>query len=115
MESEEQITELLDKELPLTVVLWNDEFHSFPDVIDVTMTALDCDEDEAQQVAQIVDVIGLKVVEKSTDPKVLRESAKTFRSIGLSTSFLSPGIRLTLKFPLQLPFIRCQTRCHYPP
>ncbi|KAJ3050134.1 hypothetical protein HK097_008893 [Rhizophlyctis rosea] len=67
-------------------ILWNDETHSFQEVIDVVMAALECTEGEAKSVAERVDVHGRDVIFLSPSLARMLSIARIFTPTGLAVS-----------------------------
>ncbi|KAJ2755719.1 E3 ubiquitin-protein ligase ubr1 [Coemansia pectinata] len=68
------------------VVLWNDEVHSFQDVIDQCTEALQCSMVEAKRIAETVDASGRDVLRVSTSIPELIDIATTMTNVSLSIS-----------------------------
>ncbi|GAA6011286.1 hypothetical protein JCM11491_006784 [Sporobolomyces phaffii] len=68
---------------PFAVVLWNDEKHSFPQVIDIVSRATGCSRAAAAQVAQRVDTVGRDVVLVTPTATEALRVASTIHSIDL--------------------------------
>ncbi|KAJ2556601.1 E3 ubiquitin-protein ligase ubr1 [Coemansia sp. RSA 1933] len=68
------------------VVLWNDEVHSFQDVIDQCTEALQCSQMEAKKIAETVDASGRDVLRVSTSIPDLIDIATTMTNVSLSVS-----------------------------
>ncbi|ORX64383.1 hypothetical protein DL89DRAFT_252038 [Linderina pennispora] len=68
------------------IVLWNDEVHSFQDVIDQCTQALDCSPVEARKIAETVDVSGRDVLRVSTSITDLIEIATSMVNVSLCIS-----------------------------
>ncbi|KAJ1730496.1 E3 ubiquitin-protein ligase ubr1, partial [Coemansia sp. Benny D160-2] len=68
------------------VVLWNDEVHSFQDVIDQCTEALQCSHVEAKKIAETVDASGRDVLRVSTSIPDLIDIATTMTNVSLSVS-----------------------------
>ncbi|KAJ2596788.1 E3 ubiquitin-protein ligase ubr1 [Coemansia sp. RSA 1721] len=68
------------------VVLWNDEVHSFQDVIDQCIEALLCSHMEAKKIAETVDSSGRDVLRVSTSIPELIDIATTMTNVSLSVS-----------------------------
>ncbi|KAJ1671381.1 E3 ubiquitin-protein ligase ubr1, partial [Coemansia sp. RSA 25] len=68
------------------VVLWNDEVHSFQDVIDQCTEALQCPIAEAKRIAETVDASGRDVLRVSTSIPELIDIATTMTNVSLSIS-----------------------------
>ncbi|KAJ1888714.1 E3 ubiquitin-protein ligase ubr1, partial [Coemansia sp. S17] len=68
------------------VVLWNDEVHSFQDVIDQCIEALRCSMSEAKRIAETVDASGRDVLRVSTSIPELIDIATTMTNVSLSVS-----------------------------
>lgn len=71
---------------PWSVVLWNDEKHSYYQVIDCLMTATKCSRTKAFQSATDVDNYGLKVVASSTDSGKVWQVAQAIAQIELGVT-----------------------------
>lgn len=70
-------------------VLWNDEKHSFDQVITVVKNAIGCTTEQADAVAQAVDQYGRHIVKESRDIKSLIQAADIIGSVGLAVSICS--------------------------
>ncbi|KAL1921436.1 uncharacterized protein VTP21DRAFT_11152 [Calcarisporiella thermophila] len=70
-------------------VLWNDENHSFEQVIDQLMEATNCQRDFARKIAENVDKRGREIVEVSSDLSRLVHIANTITSVGLAVTVRS--------------------------
>ncbi|KAJ2745977.1 E3 ubiquitin-protein ligase ubr1 [Coemansia sp. BCRC 34301] len=68
------------------LVLWNDEVHSFQDVIDQCTEALQCSMAEAKRIAETVDASGRDVLRVSTSIPELIDIATTMTNVSLSIS-----------------------------
>ncbi|KAJ2380381.1 E3 ubiquitin-protein ligase ubr1, partial [Coemansia sp. RSA 2559] len=68
------------------VVLWNDEVHSFQDVIDQCTESLQCSHMEAKKIAETVDSSGRDVLRVSTSIPDLIDIATTMTNVSLSVS-----------------------------
>lgn len=71
---------------PWSVILWNDEKHSFVQVIDQVSRAIGCSRREASESAQRVDTQGRDLLYVSTDPVQLLRVAKTIAAIDLAVT-----------------------------
>ncbi|TPX55891.1 hypothetical protein PhCBS80983_g04953 [Powellomyces hirtus] len=72
-----------------SLVLWNDETHSFNEVIDQVKEAMDISVDEAKAVAETVDFHGRQVLRVSVEPEELFRISRIISSIGLTVSIRS--------------------------
>ncbi|KNC99335.1 uncharacterized protein SPPG_05583 [Spizellomyces punctatus DAOM BR117] len=90
-ETQEQSTPdgLGQPQLKFACVLWNDETHSFQEVIDQVMEAVRVDDDEAKGVAEAVDFHGRQVVKVSSQLPRLLSIARIISQIGLTVSIRS--------------------------
>lgn len=70
-------------------VLWNDEKHSFDEVIGIVMQATRCSKQQATRVAESVDANGRHVVQVSSDLPHLLEMANRIRTIKLAVTVRS--------------------------
>ncbi|KAJ2682520.1 E3 ubiquitin-protein ligase ubr1, partial [Coemansia spiralis] len=68
------------------VVLWNDEVHSYQDVIDQCTEALQCSHADAKKFAETVDACGREVLRVSTSIVELIDIATTMTNVSLSVS-----------------------------
>ncbi|KAG0145609.1 hypothetical protein CROQUDRAFT_658403 [Cronartium quercuum f. sp. fusiforme G11] len=68
---------------PWGVVLWNDEKHSYSQVIDQVSRATGCTRAEALEIANRVDTKGREIVEVSSDANELLQTCKIISSIDL--------------------------------
>ncbi|KAJ2611062.1 E3 ubiquitin-protein ligase ubr1 [Coemansia sp. RSA 1365] len=68
------------------VVLWNDEVHSYQDVIDQCTEALQCSQMEAKKIAETVDTRGRDVLRVSASIPELIDIATTMVNVSLSVS-----------------------------
>jgi hypothetical protein len=71
------------------LILWNDETHSFGEVIETVSEAIECAEELANQVAENIDKKGRDVIEQSSDVAKLRRIASKLNSIGLGVTICS--------------------------
>ncbi|CAJ0823623.1 3994_t:CDS:10 [Entrophospora sp. SA101] len=71
------------------IILWNDESHSFSEVIDQLADATGCTKDAAKSIAERVDSYGRDIVEISDDIPRLLSIARTISSIGLAVTIRS--------------------------
>lgn len=71
---------------PWTVVLWNDEKHSFDEVIEIVRRATGLKRDEANRSAQAVDRYGREVVYRGRDASRATYIAKMIASIELAVT-----------------------------
>ncbi|OLY85062.1 E3 ubiquitin-protein ligase ubr1 [Smittium mucronatum] len=71
------------------IVLWNDETHSFQDVIDVIQDALDCDIKTARNMVKNVDSHGRDVIAISRSIKELLRISGYMRRVSLNVSIRS--------------------------
>ncbi|KAI8906762.1 hypothetical protein EDD86DRAFT_192660 [Gorgonomyces haynaldii] len=69
-----------------TALLWNDESHSFNEVIDQVQLATGCNAQDAQNVATIVDAKGRTSIGMSQSVNALVSIARVIERIGLVTS-----------------------------
>ncbi|RIA96511.1 hypothetical protein C1645_707932 [Glomus cerebriforme] len=79
----------VDEEKLFAVVLWNDEHHSFHEVIEQLMDATGCSKAEAKAIAERVDSHGRDIVQISEDIQRLLSIARTISSIGLAVTVRS--------------------------
>ncbi|CEG70414.1 hypothetical protein RMATCC62417_06318 [Rhizopus microsporus] len=70
-------------------ILWNDEKHSFDDVIAVVKNAIGCTHEQAEVIAQSVDRYGRHIVKESKDIQSLITAASIISSIGLAVTICS--------------------------
>ncbi|KAK4517396.1 uncharacterized protein ATC70_000731 [Mucor velutinosus] len=70
-------------------ILWNDEKHSFDNVIDIVVNALGCTKDEAAHAADCVDVYGRHILKESSDIAELIRIAEIVSSINLAVTICS--------------------------
>ncbi|KAJ1844046.1 E3 ubiquitin-protein ligase ubr1, partial [Coemansia sp. RSA 2703] len=75
-----------EQQTKFAVVLWNDEVHSFQDVIDQCTEALQCSQMEAKKIAETVDASGRDVLRVSTSIPELIDIATTMTNVSLSVS-----------------------------
>ncbi|GAA5876736.1 hypothetical protein JCM16303_006269 [Sporobolomyces ruberrimus] len=68
---------------PFAVVLWNDEKHSFPQVIEIVSRSTGCSRSAASLVAQRVDVVGRDVILITPTAEEALRVSKTINSIDL--------------------------------
>lgn len=78
-----------DKDQMFACILWNDEKHSFDEVINIVMRATSCSKAEATRVAESVDAHGRHVVETSTNLQDLLAIAERIHSIKLAVTVRS--------------------------
>ncbi|OAV90000.1 hypothetical protein PTTG_07448 [Puccinia triticina 1-1 BBBD Race 1] len=71
---------------PWGVVLWNDERHSYAQVIDQVSKATGCSRAEALRIANTIDTKGREVIQVSSDPSVLIQTSKTISQIDLTVT-----------------------------
>ncbi|GAA6024173.1 hypothetical protein JCM10207_005593 [Rhodosporidiobolus poonsookiae] len=71
---------------PWSVILWNDERHSFPDVIDQVTRAVGCSRRAAADVARRVDSVGRDVVLVTADPAEAVRAARKVAEIELAVT-----------------------------
>ncbi|CAH7689176.1 hypothetical protein BY996DRAFT_6432614 [Phakopsora pachyrhizi] len=71
---------------PWGVVLWNDEKHSYAQVIDQVSKATGCSRAEALRIANAVDTKGRDVIQVSNDPHVLLHTSKMISRIDLTVT-----------------------------
>jgi len=71
---------------PWGVVLWNDERHSYAQVIDQVSKATGCSRAEALRIANTIDTKGREVIQVSSDPGVLIQTSKTISQIDLTVT-----------------------------
>ncbi|MBW0478287.1 hypothetical protein O181_018002 [Austropuccinia psidii MF-1] len=71
---------------PWGVVLWNDEKHSYAQVIDQVSKAIGCSRLEALNIANTVDTKGRAVIEVSNNPSVLLQTSKMISRIDLTVT-----------------------------
>ncbi|EFP75552.2 uncharacterized protein PGTG_00883 [Puccinia graminis f. sp. tritici CRL 75-36-700-3] len=71
---------------PWGVVLWNDERHSYAQVIDQVSKATGCTRAEALRIANTIDTKGREVIQVSSDPSVLLQTSKTISQIDLTVT-----------------------------
>ncbi|KAF0448599.1 putative ubiquitin-protein ligase UBR2 [Gigaspora margarita] len=77
------------EEKMFSVVLWNDEHHSFDEVIARVVEATQCTPAEAKTMAEKIDSYGRDIVEISDDIPRLITIARTISSIGLAVTVRS--------------------------
>lgn len=70
-------------------LLWNDEKHSFNDVINIVKQAIGCTVTEATHAAECVDIYGRHIIKESTNLAELIQIAKTISSIHLAVTICS--------------------------
>ena len=70
-------------------ILWNDEKHSFDQVIGTVREATGCSHEEAAHAAECVDIYGRYVIKESQDIEELIQIAKTISSIHLAVTICS--------------------------
>ncbi|GAA5840031.1 hypothetical protein JCM3766R1_000645 [Sporobolomyces carnicolor] len=68
---------------PFSVILWNDEKHSFAQVIEIVSRATGCSRSAASQVAQRVDTVGRDVILVTPTAEEALRVSKTINSIDL--------------------------------
>ncbi|TPX37695.1 hypothetical protein SmJEL517_g00734 [Synchytrium microbalum] len=68
------------------IILWNDEVHSFNDVIDVVSDAISVTRDESRRVAEAVDLEGRDIIFTGTDKERMRQMAAVIHRIGLDVT-----------------------------
>ncbi|CAO3702627.1 unnamed protein product [Rhizopus stolonifer] len=70
-------------------VLWNDEKHSFDQVISIVKRTIGCTNEQADAVAQSVDQYGRRIIKESKDIQSLLEAANMIGTVGLAVSISS--------------------------
>ncbi|KAJ1871195.1 E3 ubiquitin-protein ligase ubr1 [Coemansia sp. RSA 990] len=75
-----------EKQEQFAIVLWNDEVHSYQDVIDQCTEALQCSQIEAKRIAKAVDTCGRDVLRVSASIPELIDIATTMTNVSLSVS-----------------------------
>ncbi|GAA6062341.1 hypothetical protein JCM10212_006591 [Sporobolomyces blumeae] len=80
---------VLDAQPPFAITLWNDERHSFTEVINVVSRAIGCSRRAASDVAQRVDVHGRDVVLVTPTASEALRVARTISAIDLAVSVRS--------------------------
>ncbi|KAJ3284110.1 hypothetical protein HK104_010088, partial [Borealophlyctis nickersoniae] len=89
-ESHEEAQRISDgRSAPFACVLWNDEVHSFQEVIDQVVEAVHCSTAFAKSVAERVDAHGRDVISLNTSIEDLVRAARTISNIGLAVSIRS--------------------------
>ncbi|CAG8463021.1 15022_t:CDS:2, partial [Cetraspora pellucida] len=78
-----------EEEKLFAVVLWNDEHHSFDEVIARIVEATQCSQADAKRMAETVDSYGRDIIEISEDIPRLINIARTISSIGLAVTVRS--------------------------
>ncbi|CAG8465516.1 1191_t:CDS:10 [Ambispora leptoticha] len=78
-----------EQEKLFAVLLWNDEHHSFHEVIDQVTAAIECSNVEARRITERVDFYGRDIVEISENIQRLLEIARQISSIGLAVTIRS--------------------------
>ncbi|GAA5897350.1 uncharacterized protein JCM6883_006667 [Sporobolomyces salmoneus] len=68
---------------PFAVILWNDEKHSFPQVIEIVSRSIGCSRSASSQVAQRVDTVGRDVILITPTAEEALRVSKTINSIDL--------------------------------
>ncbi|KAI9140126.1 hypothetical protein BKA69DRAFT_588597 [Paraphysoderma sedebokerense] len=87
---EEHRTPIIDPHTPsFSVCLWNDESHSFNQVIDIVMSATGCSRTAAGDAANMVDRVGRDVILTTTDLKQCIRAAQTIQTIDLGVTIRS--------------------------
>ena len=91
------------------VLLWNDEKHSFSQVIDIVTDATGRSEHEAKGVAERVDKHGREIIEVNTDLRRLHQIARVLHSIDLAVTirpafdiFAEEVVQIVLNFLMDL-------------
>ncbi|RHZ54062.1 hypothetical protein Glove_431g29 [Diversispora epigaea] len=79
----------IEEEKLFAIILWNDEHHSFQDVIDQVVEATSCTKEVARRLAEKIDSYGRDIVELSEDIPRLLSIARTISSIGLAVTVRS--------------------------
>ncbi|CAG8445258.1 4966_t:CDS:2 [Diversispora eburnea] len=79
----------IEEEKLFAIILWNDEHHSFQDVIDQVVEATSCTKEDARRLAERIDSYGRDIVELSEDIPRLLNIARTISSIGLAVTVRS--------------------------
>ncbi len=98
-----------DSNRQYAVLLWNDEKHSFSQVIDIVTDATGRSEHEAKGVAERVDKHGREIIEVSSDLRRLYQIARVLHSIDLAVTlrpafdvFAEEVIQIVLNFLMDL-------------
>ncbi|CAG8595325.1 6037_t:CDS:2, partial [Acaulospora morrowiae] len=78
-----------EEEKLFAVILWNDENHSFNEVIDHVVDATECTKEVAKNMAERVDSYGRDIVELSEDIPRLLTISREISSIGLAVTVRS--------------------------
>ncbi|KAG9290597.1 hypothetical protein G9A89_011560 [Geosiphon pyriformis] len=78
-----------EENISFAVVLWNDEHHSFNEVIEQVRLVTSCTESEAKRIAERVDSYGRDIVEFSEDIPRLLDIARKISAIGLAVTIRS--------------------------
>jgi hypothetical protein len=78
-----------EKDQTYVCILWNDEYHSFDQVISKVVEALNCTKAEAQHAAECVDVYGRHIIEESTEIGELRRIAEIIGKTKLAVTICS--------------------------
>ncbi|KAJ3037015.1 hypothetical protein HDV00_002148 [Rhizophlyctis rosea] len=85
-ETDEEDALAKDNKWQYACILWNDEVHSFQEVIDIVMAALDCSVEEAKDVATRVDAHGRDIIFLSESLTRLLSMSRVLTPIGLAVS-----------------------------
>ncbi|PVV02036.1 hypothetical protein BB560_003520 [Smittium megazygosporum] len=72
-----------------SIVLWNDETHSFQDFLDVIQDALECSLEDAKQMVKSVDSKGRDVIAISSDINKLFKIAEYMKRVSLNVTIRS--------------------------
>jgi E3 ubiquitin-protein ligase UBR1 len=70
-------------------ILWNDEKHSFDEVISTVMKALNCSKEEAAYAAECVDLYGRHIIKESANIAELVRIAEVISDINLAVTICS--------------------------
>ncbi|TPX46254.1 hypothetical protein SeLEV6574_g03322 [Synchytrium endobioticum] len=68
------------------LILWNDEVHSFQEVIEAVSEALQVTKDEGRRVAEAIDTEGRDVIYTGADKTILKQIAATISRINLDVT-----------------------------
>ncbi|CAG8556007.1 52_t:CDS:10, partial [Ambispora gerdemannii] len=79
----------MEQEKMFAVVLWNDEHHSFNEVIDQVTAAIECSEADAKRITERVDSYGRDIVMLSENIQKLLDIARQISPIGLAVTIRS--------------------------
>lgn len=94
-ENEKEIDDNVNKVYPFALVLWNDETHSFNEVISQVTAAIECDTEQAGRIAEQVD----QQVFHELERKLNKAGKRNFTSFTNDKSYM-PGWHTNKQYKL---------------